>query len=577
MKKYILTLTGVLALAAVADAQFGVTIRTRNGAGAAVDRFRIETGVASATIRLSDSFIQVDGIGAPALSPAGSGRIFFNGVQFQVSQNGGAFVPMIPAGGVASVETAVGAVDLVSTNALLTVAFGGGSLVNFTVNEQWVDTAGDTMTGNLTMDNQTDLRLREATANGTNFIAHQAPALLGVDTTYTWPAAPVAGNFLQTDGLGNLSWIAAGGGGSAWATFVTPLGVNPTADAAGDTLTWTAGAGISITGANDPESITIAVPVGGITSALILDLTVGTADIAAGAVTMAKITEDVNTWVNITGDTMTNTLNIFPTGPTAGATGIFITMPAGAENAGVFQNNDSTGSGASTVWGQQIHGFVPADLADSVGVLGLGLNATFTAFEDAIAVEALALGFNEPVMATLTATGAPGELAFITAGDTLMGLNLGAGSGGLTVFGAKLCAQNTPDGWIPFYCTEALDSEFTASGSAVLDKGSATIALPKAFVDSTEEEIPYKIIITPSGACNGVFVSGRSHDGFSVAELGGGTSNASFDYIVIGRRGGYAVRPSHEEFDARLDRFSGDRFRKSREATIESMKKRVLE
>src|SRR3989304_4363787 len=45
------------------------------------------------------TFEDIEGIGAPALSPAGSGRIYFDNVsnKFQVSENGGAYVDMISA------------------------------------------------------------------------------------------------------------------------------------------------------------------------------------------------------------------------------------------------------------------------------------------------------------------------------------------------------------------------------------------------------------------------------------------------------------------------------------------------
>jgi hypothetical protein len=54
---------------------------------------------------------------------------------------------------------------------------------------EFVNTTGDTMTGALLMDNQQQVRFREATANGTNFIALQAPAAVASDKTITLPDA----------------------------------------------------------------------------------------------------------------------------------------------------------------------------------------------------------------------------------------------------------------------------------------------------------------------------------------------------------------------------------------------------
>jgi len=69
------------------------------------------------------------------------------------------------------------------------------------------------ITGDLTLANQGDLRLREATGNGTNYIAQQAAANMAANYTITWPAAVAAsaGLVLTSDGSGVLSWASAGG------------------------------------------------------------------------------------------------------------------------------------------------------------------------------------------------------------------------------------------------------------------------------------------------------------------------------------------------------------------------------
>ena len=55
--------------------------------------------------------------------------------------------------------------------------------------------------------NQGDLRLYEATSNGTNYVAFQAPAAIGTDVTWTLPATDGSANqVLITDGNGVLSW-----------------------------------------------------------------------------------------------------------------------------------------------------------------------------------------------------------------------------------------------------------------------------------------------------------------------------------------------------------------------------------
>lgn len=60
----------------------------------------------------------------------------------------------------------------------------------------------------LVIRNQGDLRLLEATANGTNYIAQHASASMTANYTITWPAAVTSSNgfVLTSDTSGNLSW-----------------------------------------------------------------------------------------------------------------------------------------------------------------------------------------------------------------------------------------------------------------------------------------------------------------------------------------------------------------------------------
>jgi hypothetical protein len=73
--------------------------------------------------------------------------------------------------------------------------------------------AGGALTGDVTLGNQSDLRFGEATANGSNYVAFQAPASVTADVTWTLPAADGStGQTLTTNGTGTLSWASAGGG-----------------------------------------------------------------------------------------------------------------------------------------------------------------------------------------------------------------------------------------------------------------------------------------------------------------------------------------------------------------------------
>ena len=68
---------------------------------------------------------------------------------------------------------------------------------------EFVNATGDTMTGALVMDNQQQVRFRETTANGTNYIALQAPASVASDKTITLP--DVTGTVVTTGDTGTVT------------------------------------------------------------------------------------------------------------------------------------------------------------------------------------------------------------------------------------------------------------------------------------------------------------------------------------------------------------------------------------
>ena len=75
-----------------------------------------------------------------------------------------------------------------------------------------------TFTSNAILDNQADIRFEEATANGSNYIALQAPAAIASNVTLTLPAvAPTAGQALLADSSTptTLTWGSAAGVGGA--------------------------------------------------------------------------------------------------------------------------------------------------------------------------------------------------------------------------------------------------------------------------------------------------------------------------------------------------------------------------
>ena len=100
--------------------------------------------------------------------------------------------------------------------------------------------AGGTFTGDISLDNQKDLRFEEATANGDHYVAFQAPASLAANVTWTLPTADSSGSqALVSNGSGTLSWSSTGD-----------------ATLAGDN-TWTGAQRGQVTGLTSSANITI--------------------------------------------------------------------------------------------------------------------------------------------------------------------------------------------------------------------------------------------------------------------------------------------------------------------------------
>jgi hypothetical protein len=106
---------------------------------------------------------------------------------------------------IGNVQANANTLTTTQTNQSLTIAPNGTGTVNVQ--------NSTTFNSDLNIANQGDLRLLEASANGTNFIAQQAAASMTANYTITWPAAVSATNgfFLASDTSGNLSWTSAAG------------------------------------------------------------------------------------------------------------------------------------------------------------------------------------------------------------------------------------------------------------------------------------------------------------------------------------------------------------------------------
>ena len=74
-----------------------------------------------------------------------------------------------------------------------------------------------------------------------------------------------------------------------------------------------------------------------------------------------------------------------------------------------------------------------------------------------------------------------------------------------------------------------------ARGSAQLSDGAAVIELPEHFARQAAPE-SWTVHLTPTAECRGLFLASRSACKLLVKELGGGRSQAAFDWLVLAAR-----------------------------------------
>jgi hypothetical protein len=91
---------------------------------------------------------------------------------------------------------------------------------------------------------------------------------------------------------------------------------------------------------------------------------------------------------------------------------------------------------------------------------------------------------------------------------------------------------------IRYVSLEAGEAGTYCRGKGRLVRGRARIDLPEHFTLVTAEE-GLTVQVTLTAPCGGLYVARSCPDSFEVVELGEGTSDATFDYFVLGIRKGY--------------------------------------
>ena len=115
---------------------------------------------------------------------------------------------------VAATTSVVGAVQLtdsISSTSITTAATPNAVKSAYDLANAALPTTGGTLTGNVTLNAQSDLRF--ADSDSSNWVAFQAPATVASNITWTLPAADgTSAQVLSTNGTGTLSWATAATG-----------------------------------------------------------------------------------------------------------------------------------------------------------------------------------------------------------------------------------------------------------------------------------------------------------------------------------------------------------------------------
>ena len=88
------------------------------------------------------------------------------------------------------------------------------------------------------------------------------------------------------------------------------------------------------------------------------------------------------------------------------------------------------------------------------------------------------------------------------------------------------------------YAVQSPEVRIEDFGSAQLENGQTAVQIDSLFAKTVNLD-DYHVFLTPLGDCNGLYVTNKTATSFEVHELGGGTSEISFDYRIVAKRAGY--------------------------------------
>ena len=146
--------------------------------------------------------------------------------------------------------------DLYLTGGTLHIGSNGDEgTIGFDTTNDHLTIDSDAGAGNVLLRDRGDVRFGDT--DSSNWVAFQGAGTISSNVTWTLPAADgTDGQVLSTDGAGVLTWETAGGSVNSFETMNAPLGTDPVADSATDTLNW-ASTDLTITGDSGTDTLTL--------------------------------------------------------------------------------------------------------------------------------------------------------------------------------------------------------------------------------------------------------------------------------------------------------------------------------
>jgi hypothetical protein len=112
-------------------------------------------------------------------------------------------------------------------------------------------------------------------------------------------------------------------------------------------------------------------------------------------------------------------------------------------------------------------------------------------------------------------------------------------SGSITSRGTPLVVRQSPFGQtVASYAASTTSPVIEDFGHARLTYGAAYVSIDRTFAATIDPRILYMVFLTPNADSRGLYVAGKSLNGFSVHENFGGRSSIGFDYRIVARPNG---------------------------------------